>query len=210
VAANTGSDQETQEPDATVAEYFAAVASRGNRGPIGELAVVLSRGILEPVVFLEHVKAHGLGGENWFRRQVLDLSFGFIVAGLDGGAFRPGYLEKVRRLNAFLHIADGDFFEFRPAEIAAVIGEQLDEILSDAEISREEELHQAELQAAFGLGYDDYLALGRTAFERAFFDLQMESAFAGPAQASALRKLQALSPIYRMATARTRTLGSLY
>ena len=200
---------EVQRDDA-IAEHFALVASRGNRGPIGELAVLLSRGVLDPVAFAEHVKAHGLAGVDWFRRQVVDLAFGFIVKGLEGGGVKPGHLGKVRRVNAFLHITDGEFLKLRPAEVAAVIGEQLDLILTDSEISREEELHQVELQAAFGLGYDDYLALGRTAFERAYFDLELVSRFPGPAQFGLQRKLDALTPMYRMAIARKRTLGSLY
>lgn len=199
-----------RETASAIAKYFGEVAEKGNRGPIGELAVLLSQGTLEPAVFSAHVQVHGLDGEDWFKRQVLDLSIGFILNGLGANTLTADYLADIRTVNAFLHIADGDFYAFRPAEVAAVLGEQLALILEDAEISRDEELLQVELQAAFGLGYDEYLALGRTAFERAFLDLQLQSAMPGADSQSVNRKLVALEPIYRLATLRKRTLGALY
>lgn len=193
-----------------IAKYFGEVAERGNRGPIGELAVLLSQGRLDPSVFKAHAQAHGLDGEVWFKRQVLDLSLGFIRNGLGANTLTAGYLADIRSVNAFLHIADGDFYAFRPAEVAAVLGEQLALILEDAEISKDEELLQVELQGAFGLGYDEYLALGRTAFERAFLDLQLQSAMPDADSQNLNRKLAALAPIHRLATLQKRTLGALY
>ncbi len=193
-----------------IAKYFGEVAEKGNRGPIGELAVLLSQGKLEPAVFAAHVRANGLEGEEWFRRQVLDLSLGFIRDALGANTLTAASLADIRSVNAFLHIAAGDFFACRPAEVAAVLGEQLMLILEDAEISNDEELLQVELQAAFGLGYDEYLALGRTAFERAFLDLQLQQSMPGANAQSLGRKLSALEPIYRLATLRKRTLGALY
>jgi hypothetical protein len=190
--------------------YFARLLKGGDGGPIGELAVMLSQGVVAPSAFTAHVKRHGLARENWFRLQVLDLALGFIRDGIEDSALRSGHLSDVRTLKAFLHIADGDFYAYRASEVAAIIGEQLDRILDDAEITDEEELRQVDLQAAFGLAYDEYLALGRSAFERTFHDLQRQMASGGHDSREASRKLRALEPIYQLACVGRRSLGARY
>ena len=193
-----------------IASYFGEIASQGGKGPIGELAVLLSAGVLEAAAFEKHVRRHGVAKEEWFKRQLVDLALGFIKEGLRDGALSENHLMDVRALNAFLTIDDGDFFELRPAEVATILGAQLDRILEDAVISNVEELYQVELQAAFGLGYDDYLALTRGAFERTFLDLSLQAGGSGSSALDAERKLEALEPVYRLATARRRTLGARY
>jgi hypothetical protein len=193
-----------------VASYFGTLAAEGNRGPIGELTVILSSGVLEPGAFRAHAKHHGVRGEKWFTLQVIDLSLGFIEQALKDGPLTSSELADIRALNAFLQITDGQFLQHRPGEVAAILCAQLERILEDEEISDEEELFQVDLQAAFGLGYDDYLALTRRAFERAHLDLTAQAAGSGINALVAKRKLASLEPVFRLATARRRTPGAMY
>jgi hypothetical protein len=184
--------------------------SAGERGPIGELSSILATGVLDPATFRAHVARHGVRKETWFRLQVLDLAFGFVQATVTDRHLTRESLADIRALTTFLEIPDGEFLEHRPAEIAALLGVQLERILEDLEISSDEELYQLDLQSVFGLGYDDYLALTRRALEQAHVDLSRQAGETGPSADEARRKLKALEPIYRLATAQRRSLGAMY
>jgi hypothetical protein len=134
------------------------------------------------------------------------LIIGYVREALQSGTLAATHLSDVRILSLCLAVPAGEFMDLRPAEIAALLGDQLDRILEDAVIDDEEELYQVDLQAAFGLGYDDYLMLVRRAFERAYADLSARAARGE----SVADKLRAIEPIYRLAISRPRTLGALF
>jgi hypothetical protein len=188
------------------AHFSGLAASAGTSGPIGEVVHLLSVGELTPTVFGALCRKHGLQREQWFRGQVLDLVIGYVQDALRSGALTSAHQADVRILSMCLDISAGEFVDRRPAEIAALLGEELERILDDDVIDDAEELYQVDLQTAFGLGYDDYLTLVRTAFERAHADLSARAA-RGEAVGA---KLRALEPIYRLATSRPRSLGALY
>lgn len=197
-----------------VARHFTkVVAAGGDQGPIGELAAVLATGRLDRAALWAVFERHGAEREAWFRRQLLDLVLGYVDAALtDTDSLSAETLADVRALRSALHIADGEFMTLRAAELAAIMRGQLERILDDAVVTDAEELEQVDLQAAFGVGYDDYLLLTRTAFEAAYSALRDQEACAGSAEAidDVRRKLAALEPVYRLATARQRTLGGLF
>ncbi len=197
-----------------MARHFSQlVATHGGRGPVGELAAVLATGRLDRAALRDVLDRHAAEREPWFRRQVLDLVLGYVDAALaDAGELSPACLADVRALRGALHIADGEFMALRPAELAAVVRGQFERILDDAVVTDTEELYQVDLQAAFGVGYDDYLALGRTAFEAAYAALGAEEARVGTAAGvdDVRRRLAALEPVYRLATAHQRTPGALF
>ena len=197
-----------------VARHFTVVvATGGGAGPVGELAVVLATGRLDRAALWEVFERHDAEREPWFRRQVLDLVLDYVDAALaNADSLSAETLSDVRALRDALHIPDGEFMAMRPAELAAIMRRQLERILDDAVVTDAEELQQVDLQAAFGVGYDDYLALTRTAFEEAYAALRADEARVGTAEAidDVRRKLAALEPVYRLATARPRTLGALY
>lgn len=202
------SSQLPQRPE--IAVYFQSMAAEHIGGPIGELVKILAAGTLDPKAMDAYLKHHGLARENWYRRQVTDLGLGFIEHCLGGGALTPVQLGDLHALNAFLGLDDGAYFRLRPAEVAAILGSQMDCILEDAEISKEEELYQVDLQSAFGLGYDQYLALTRSAFERAYSELQMLASGRGASAERAKHNLKAIEPLYHLVTLRPRTRGALY
>lgn len=188
--------------------HFARVlADLGDRGPAGELVSVLAGGDLTEAAFDGIVDAHGVRREPWFRGQLLDLVLGYIQAALaDGSRLNSAQQADVHWLRHHFGIKDGEFMERRPAEVATILNDQFERILDDGIIDGEEELYQVELQAAFGIGYDDYLAVCRRAFENAYSKLS----FLAQRSSDAAGKLQTLEPLYRLATSRPRSLGGLY
>ncbi len=61
----------------------------------------------------------------------------------------------------------GEFMRCRPVELATLLGGQLEAILEDNIIDPKEDQYQAVLQDALDLGFDEYMALCRRAFEKA-------------------------------------------
>jgi hypothetical protein len=193
-----------------IAAYFTSLTSQHSAGPIGELVAILATGTLEAIAMEEHIKRHGLAREDWYRRQVTDLGIGFISHCLANSSLSAEHLAEIHALNAYLGLDHGAYFTLRPAEVAAILSQQMDRILEDAVITEEEELYQVELQAAFGLGYDQYLALTRSAFERAHTSLTLEASGVGPSGERARAKLQVIEPLYRLVRMRARRPGALY
>jgi hypothetical protein len=192
--------------------YFRELARvHGNRGPVGEIIGALSAGSLDPADYDRICRQHGVGREIWFRRQVLDLLLGYLAQELDKGPISAEARHDLRELRLFLRVADGEFMKYRAAEVARLLGDQFDAILADFVIDAAEELHQVELQALFGLSYDDYLALIRAPLERAVAQLsELSRRGSFEDRSTALAKLSAIDPMYRLATARGRTLGALF
>ena len=203
-------DEATANVRPLIAAHYRVKVETHPSGPIGELVAQLATGILDPRQVERLKRSHGLAGEDWYRRQVADLALGFIENCLLDGALNEQELTDIHALNACLGLDNRAYFKLRPAEVSALLSEQLDRILDDDLITDEEELYQVELQAAFGLGYDEYLLLIRGALERAYAQLSRSAEIGGPSAADARRKLKALDPIYRLATATRRTPGALY
>jgi hypothetical protein len=203
-------DEATANTRSLIASYYTTKVEAHSHGPIGELVRQLATGILDQRKVEQLKRAHGLAGEEWYRKQVADIALGFIEDCLADGALSEHALADIHALNACLSLDKGAYFKLRPAEVGALLGEELDRILDDDLITDAEELYQVELQAAFGLGYDEYLLLTRRAFERAFAQLSRSADMGGPSAVDAKRKLKALEPIYRLATAIRRTPGALY
>jgi hypothetical protein len=190
-----------------IAEHFGRVLNQlGTRGVIGEVVQFLATGDVAPDSFRTVRVRHGLHREDWLRGQILDLVLDCVREILADGVLTADRQADVRALRLCLEIPDGEFMDRRPAELAAILGEELDRILEDSVIDEGEELYQVELQALFGIGYDDYLALTRTAFEGAHTEL---SEFARSSSAAAT-KLAALEPIYQLVISHHRRLGALY
>jgi hypothetical protein len=166
----------------------------------------LAEGTLTVERFNDIARDSGVAREPWFRAQILDLFLGFVGVLLKSTRLGPAYRTVLRGLRAQLAIQDGEFMGRRPAEVAAIIDSQLELILDDGIIDGAEELEQVELQAAFGLAYDDYLLLSRRAFERLYAEL-VPLARNSPDSA---RKLKTLEPLYRLVTSRPRTVGALF
>lgn len=188
--------------------HFAQVRDElGGAGPIGTIVTLLTRGELTEDSFAEVLETFGAAGEPWLRPQLLDLVLGYIQASLADGARLTAVNEAdVRELRRIFDIRDREFMELRSAELAAILNQQREVIVKDGVIDGDEELYGVELQAVFGVGYDDFLALCRRAFETAHAELTARSRNSPEAVA----KLDALESLYRLATMRHRRLGALY
>jgi hypothetical protein len=191
----------------TIATYFQQILStQGDRGPVGAILQQLAAGTLTAEAFARIADDHGVRREAWFRGQILDLFIGFVRTLLDTVRLGPEHRALLLDLRRQLAIPDGEFIMRRPAEVAAIVDEQLDRILADGIIDGAEELEQVEIQAAFGLAYDDYLLVSRRAFERVYSELLPLAAHSP----EAARKLHILGPLYLLVTERPRTLGALF
>ena len=167
------------------------------------------------MAFAEIMKQHGLHRESWFREQRLDLVLGYVSALIGQGPLDAEDLRSIATLKKCLGVSEGDFVSFRPAEVAAILDGELEQILEDDFIDEVEDLRQAELQAAFDLSYDQYLQLTRVEFEREMASLleRLERATLSgdnPSVSLLERKIAALDPIYELAVSQPRRLGALY
>jgi hypothetical protein len=102
--------------------------------------------------------------------------------------------------------------EYRPAEIAAILNEEVEIALADGLLDEQEELHLVRLQIALDLGYDDFLRLCRGSLERgiqALNDEAISRADAGcPADLEI--KIASLTPLASLAKMQRRSPGALY
>lgn len=196
--------------------HFSEILSEaGSTGAVGEILSLLSQGSLRHSAFAEILRKHDLHREPWFPEQRLDLVLGFIRALIADGDLDASDLQSIADLKSCLAVPEGDFISLRPAEVAAILVGQLEQILEDDVIDRDEDLRQAELQTAFDLSYDQYLQLTRSAFERAMSSLtqRLARATADGDRESIRRlglKIGALDPIYRLSLLQYRGLGALY
>jgi hypothetical protein len=190
-----------------VATHFQlALAEHGGRGPVGQILRLLADGSLTADAFDVVAADHGVRREEWFRGQILDLFLGLVRALLATSRLRVEHRAPLQALRRQLAIPDGEFMVRRPAEVAAIVDEQLEQMLSDGIIDGPEELEQVELQAAFGLAYDDYLLISRRAVERAYTELT-DLTSRSPDTA---RKRRLLEPLYLLVTSRPRSAGALF
>jgi hypothetical protein len=153
--------------DEALRRHFSTVLDdSGPTGAVAEILLLLSHGMLDGAPFAKIIKEHGLNREPWFRQQRLDLVLGYVSTLLSEGDLDPNALGSIATLKMCLGVSEGDFIALRPAEVAAVLTSELEQILEDDFIDEVEDLRQMELQAAFDLSYDQYLQLTRAEFER--------------------------------------------
>jgi hypothetical protein len=158
---------------------------------------------------------HGLSQNEAVRKEIIDLVLQFVEESLRQGGLTDSLIAEIKEMKLFLDVREGEFFNYRPVEISEILIKQLNAILDDFIIDRREDLYQVELQAAFDLGYDQYFALTRRAFEEAveLWDAQIRQAQAshqGDVIATLKDKREELEPFVKLALAQQRTIGGLY
>lgn len=182
--------------------YFGARKGQPAHGPTAELMGMLASGTLTDSSFRELVQRHHLSHEPWFRKQCLDLVLGFLQALLDSAPLTSEAQEELLWLKRSLAVREGELFDYRPAEITALLAGQMEAILADGAVDDAEERYQVELQRALDLGYDQYLALSRRAIEEALRDLELRLAMRQSASEdpSLRERIRALQSLYWLAT----------
>lgn len=182
--------------------YFGALKGQPAHGATAELIEMLASGTLTDSSFRELVQRHRLSHEPWFRKQCLDLVLGFLQTLLDSGPLTSEAQEELFWLKRSLAVREGELFDYRPAEITALLGGQMEAILADGAVDDAEERYQVELQRALDLGYDQYLALSRRAIEDTLRDLELRLAMRESASEdlSLRERIRALQSLYWLAT----------
>ena len=186
-------------------------AKQGVTGAIGELTAHLGSGLMDWNFYFGVCERYGLEREPWFAPQRLDLLLGFANECLQNRELlHPAQLQTLRRLRTFLRIEEGEFLQHRPSEIAQILREQLEVVLSDEVIDAGEDLYLASLQSLFGLGYDSFLSLTRVVFETAWAELEFRELEDDADSRSAIAvKKKLLEPMVRLATLQHRSVGAL-
>ena len=193
--------------------FTAWIATNGAGGPAGEIAAWLASGGIDAAGYTEIVGRHGAGHEHWFHDSMLDLVLAYARVRLAEGILNLSDVADIRVLRMALHVEDADLYERRPAELSAFLQETYEAILADGYIDEREDLYLVEVQAAFGLSYDQFLMLARPALERAATGLRLGLQLGTASRDDreiVQEKLAALEPTYLLATAHRRSLGALY
>jgi hypothetical protein len=196
-------DDSSQQPASTLARHFKGIASvqRGNE-PTREIVELLATNQSDPIAFNAILARNEIASGGRFRTEALDLVLEYIRYVLADRAISATEREDVRVLRRILDVEDGELMHLRRRELAILLGYQLDYVLDDALIDDPEELFQVELQAALGLGYDDYLTLIRPSVERVFAALRsLTGDPSGVKSESTERKLNLLEPFYLLVIA---------
>jgi hypothetical protein len=196
-----------------IQEHFGAVAElQSTTGPLRELVAGLAAGTLSKAGRRRILKRAGVSRDELYRKTEIDLVLSFIEAAIAAASFGPEQRRSFGLLKELFDIREGEFLRFRPVELATLLGTQLEAILADNVIDPAEDEYQAALQDALDLGFDQYMALCRRAFENASRRLQdaMTQEMQPSRRADLQHKLDALAPMIRLAEVQQRTLGALY
>jgi hypothetical protein len=144
------------------------------------------------------------------RAAEVGLILDFLTSHLERGVSITELVAPVRALKRYFAIREGELLGLRRVEIASIVGHQMEGILARPDAVVAEGTDEVELQAFFDLGYDDFLAMARPAFERVHAQLRGQRVESQPDPRLAARRLAAFEPVFRLATVRRRRPGALY
>ncbi len=175
-----------------------------------KLAVALVHGTLTADQRRQIIESYGHAEDPALQALLLDWVLDYVRLALSSKPLASDIADAVALLKHALGISEGAFYEMRPAEIKAILCEQLEQILDDGVLENHEELAQAALQRTFDLGYDQYLALTRPLYERALEDIRSGLADAdGVNRLSLERRHLSLRAVCELAVTQPRSLGGL-
>src|SRR4051812_48842835 len=118
--------------DETFRRHFSTLlAESGSTGAVGEMLTLLSQGTLDGSAFAEIIQRHELNREPWFRHQRLDLIVGYVSTLLSNRDLDAKALGSIASLKKCLGVLEGDFLSLRPAEVAAFLVSELEQVLED-------------------------------------------------------------------------------
>lgn len=200
-----------QTPPSVQAHFKNLLGSIDESDPVMPLVVSLAKGALTPAD-RHHLSSEPGDPRPGLRKLELDLVLSFIQEHLEAETFDATHQQAFTFLKQLFEVREGEFLEHRPVELATMLTAQLETILEDEIIDPQEDSIQAALQAALDLGYDQYLALTRRAFENVDSSLRaaLEQSRDGPTAVTLRDKLSRLEPLIRLAQLQHRSLGALY
>jgi hypothetical protein len=146
-----------------------------------------------------------------FRDGLLDLVLHGVRSALRDHTLGRDEAALIHELTVLFGIREGEFYRRRRDEVAAVLQQEIHQILQDEGVDRSETVHQEALQRIFGLAYDQYLELIRDAVtpfvDRAITAAAADGVVTPEERARVDRQLAALSTVYVLSYQQRRALG---
>lgn len=174
---------------AAIAEYRAQYAfSPEFSGALDRLERHGLSQVRDPAASARHVR--------WSAASFLIHYVGFV---LDDHRISESEMQNIRALGRIFDLDEGDLLSMHRSAIAVLLQTEMEKMLADEHVDDLEVMHQADLQRALGLGFDDYLALTRETV-RPVVERLLEEARGGSRrhQDEIIRRLQALQTVFRV------------
>lgn len=132
----------------------------------------------------------------WSAGSFLVHYVGFV---LDDHRISESEMENIVALGRIFNLDEGDLLSMHRPAIAALLRTEMEKMLADDHVDDLEVMHQADLQRALGLGYDEYLQMTRES-TRPVVDRMLAQARMGSRQQQGeiIRRLQALQTVLRI------------
>lgn len=144
----------------TISEYYAT----HDVGPVATPAIraIQSWLVSGPLTRegFDYVEA-GLGhlDPEELKGLLLDFVMDFAVACSDDLVLDDHEMECLQTLKRLFRVEEGDFLRYRRHRLHDIVGTQIDLITHDYTVDRVEDLHLANLQHVFGLGFDQLASI---------------------------------------------------
>lgn len=120
----------------------------------------------------------------------------YIASVLDDHRIDDTKMGNIAALGRIFALDEGDLLAMHRSAVADLLRAEMEQILADAHVSDLESMHQADLQRALGLGYDDFLQLTRESLrplvDRMLVEARHET---GPQRHELVRRLQSLQTV---------------
>ena len=101
--------------------------------------------------------AYDLYADDEFYGEVADLLILYIRSCLADHRFSSEQEQEIIRLKQMFELDDEFLYQYRPGQVEAIVVQEVDAMLDDSKITRDEDLHQGHLQRALGLSYDEFV-----------------------------------------------------
>lgn len=142
----------------------------------------------DPAASLQHVRWNAAG-----------FIVHYIEFVLDDHRLSDREMQNVFVLSRIFNLDEGDLLALQRPAIAELICVEMERMLVDERVDDLEAMHQADLQRALGLGYDEYLRLARESI-RPLVHRLLDEARGGSRQQQdkVIRRLQGLQSVLRI------------
>ncbi|HEU4797418.1 MAG TPA: hypothetical protein VFT63_00740 [bacterium] len=133
------------------------------------------------------------------RWNAADFVLHYVARALDDHRISEREMGNILALKRIYALDEGDLLALQRDAIAELLRVEMAMILADEDVNELEVMHQADLQRALGLGYDEYLQLTRESI-RPLVDRILDDAkgHGEQQQNEIIRRLQALQRVFRV------------
>ena len=141
-------------------QVVSALIEKGNYSPTmnGVLSLVLEDK-MNSFALKEYLSQNGLDLKD-IKQETLKVIIDYANVCLEDDILTDDEMRIIGLLKIFLQVEDGDFYKFGlETEVKNTLSLQLKKMYSDHIISKEEALMKTDLQALFGLSYDQFLKI---------------------------------------------------